>query len=153
MKLARYHGTHARSNASSPTMLSYRMLDHTISKKNCFASKIATKNGWPQPVLKGCPQTKWENNYSVEPRRKVGRPLRSWHAKLQEFFHREFPQHTTWLEAAQSPEWPGALIVFAIPTSTVELLTFCPMSFKDRSFELERAQSNVICPCQCQVLD
>ena len=42
MKLARYHGTHAMSNASSPTMLSYRMLDHTISKKNCFASKIAT---------------------------------------------------------------------------------------------------------------
>ena len=116
-------------------------------------NSLHTKNGWPQPVLKGCPQTKWENNYSVKPRRKVGRPLRRWHAKLQEFCHREFPQHTTWLEAAQSPEWPGALIVFAIPTSTVELLTFCPMSFKDRSFELERAQSNVICPCQCQVLD
>lgn len=30
---------------------------------------------------------------------------------------------------------------FAIPTSAVELLTLCPMSFRDHSFELGRAQS------------
>ena len=35
-KLARYHGTHARSNASSPTMLSHRALDHTSGKKTIW---------------------------------------------------------------------------------------------------------------------
>ena len=56
--------------------------------------------------------------------RKAGRPLRRWHAKLQKFCHREFPQHTILLETGQSPEWPGALFCFAIPRSAVELLTF-----------------------------
>jgi len=56
--------------------------------------------------------------------RKAGRPLRRWHAKLQKFCHRKFPQHTILLETGQSPEWPGALFCFAIPRSAVELLTF-----------------------------
>ena len=94
--------------------------------------KNDTKNGRPQSVLTWRPQTNWENIFLVEPRQKDRRRLRRWKCQTA-----GVPQHRTWLETAQSPGWPGAFF-FAIPTSTVELLTLCPMSFRDRSFELGR---------------
>lgn len=72
-----------------------------------FATKIAHQQGWPQAVLIWHPTSNWTCNFSQRPMRRAGRPLQRWDAKLDRFAKEYFPQHGTWIRAAQCPEWPS----------------------------------------------
>ena len=83
-------------------------------KQHGLATKIAKDKGWPQHVLRWCPQENWRQNFASQPRRKPGRPPKKWTDNLTKFCNRDFPQYASWLDAARCSEWPGVANAFFV---------------------------------------
>ena len=69
-----------------------------------FAAKIASGiNFWASITSEWYPYQRWQMNCCVEPRRRIGRPVKRWDDQMQSFAQEIF--HSSWFQAAKYETW------------------------------------------------
>ena len=69
-----------------------------------FAAKIASgMNSWASITSEWYPYQRWQKNYCVEPRKRIGRPAKRWDDQMQSFAQVIF--HSSWFQAAKYETW------------------------------------------------
>ena len=148
------HGLHIGAS-NSLTMSHVCLLCNyaNICKRICVICEIVARiggnvgiHGWPRTIFAWCPQSNWQNNFRKSPKQKPGRPLKKWQDKLGKFCERDFGRFIRVVDGGSENSWVvfprRSAVILSLFMSTVKTpLILSPMSFQDRSFQLERAQS------------